>query len=667
MPHIPAILLKRTNTRGLVAYAHDILMTAISFGVSLYLRLGDGIQWFPLDRLLIGCGTFTVIGAAIYWRSGLYRGVWRYASIPDLTAIAKAVTLTLLIFLLVAFVWTRLETLPRSLPFINWLVLMALLGGPRLVYRIVRDRRLDMRMLANGNRRIPILLAGAGDGAELFIRSLTQSGGEEYRVVGIIAEKSRRVGQQIHGVSVLGTLDQLPQVLLDLKNTGEKPQRLILTKNDFDGSIVRQMFDQANERGVSLARVPNLTEFRSSDPDKVDIRPIDLEDLLGRPQTTLDRSSMRALIAGKRVLITGAGGSVGSELARQIVTFGPASLGLLDSSEYALYQIDGEVDGNTPTLSRRSIIADVRDAIRVEQVFTEFQPELVFHAAALKHVPLVEENCCEGIATNVFGTVNVADSCIKHGVSAMVQISTDKAINPTNIMGATKRVAEQYCQALDLDRGEKAGTNFVTVRFGNVLGSTGSVVPLFQKQLQDGGPLTVTHPDMTRYFMTIREAVELVLLASAIASPGVKEDGAIFVLDMGEPVRIMDLAEQMIRLAGYERGNGINIEITGCRPGEKLFEEIFHDSEEIVQTDTEGLLLATPRATSVGEITIALNELKAICEKIDQMEARQSLAVLVPEACLERNDSDDGAVAKEASPSPRIVEVPVAREDNAIS
>lgn len=629
-------LLKRTNMRGFIACAHDICMTALSFGVSIYLRLGDDIQWFPLDRLLIGCGTLTIIGAVIYWYAGLYQGVWRYASIPDLTAIAKAVTLTLLIFLLAAFVWTRLDALPRSLPFINWLVLMAFLGGPRLVYRIVRDRRFDLRRLSNGKRRISILLAGADDGAELFIRSLAQSGNADYRVAGIITESPRRVGQRIHGVSVLGTLDQLSSVIGKLKQSGDKPQRLILTKDSFDGAVVRSLFDQANRLGVRLARVPNVTEFRSGDPDEIDIRPIDVEDLLGRPQTTLDRSSMQMLIAGRRVLVTGAGGSIGSELVRQIATFGPSQMGLLDSSEYALYQIDREVAEGAGILSRLPIIADVRDDTRVEQVFTRFKPELVFHAAALKHVPLVEENCCEGISTNIFGTVNVANACVRHGVSTMVQISTDKAINPTNIMGATKRVAEQYCQALDLDRGKKDGTNFVTVRFGNVLGSTGSVVPLFQKQLQNGGPLTVTHPDMIRYFMTIREAVELVLLASAQANSDAKEDGTIYVLDMGEPVRIIDLAEQMIRLAGFEPGNGMDIEITGCRPGEKLFEEVFHGSEEIVQTDIDGLLLAAPRASSLEGLIKDLGALRAVCDENNEQAARKTLSTLVPEAELER-------------------------------
>ncbi len=631
---------KKTNARGIIAYAHDIVMTAVSFVASIYLRQGDDISRVLDEQLLAGGLTLTVIGAGVYWYTGLYRGIWRYASVRDLTAIAKAVSLTLLLFLMVMFVWTRLESLPRSLPFINWLVLMALLGGPRMAYRIARDRSLDFKDAPGGKRRIPVLLAGAGDGAELFIRALSQGGNAEYRVIGILSEKPQRVGQQIHGVPVIDTVSHFDAAVAAMTQQSEKPQRLILTKDDFDGATIRHLLDQCTMSGIKLGRMPRMTDFRPGGPENIDVRPVDVEDLLGRPQTSLDKTAMGQFIAGKRVLVTGAGGSIGSELVRQIATFRPIEIGLLDSSEFGLYQIDREVAESFPALNRRSLIADVRHAKRIDQVFGDFRPEIVFHAAALKHVPLVEENCCEGVTTNVLGTVNVANACIHHGVATMVQISTDKAINPTNIMGASKRIAEQYCQALDLDRENSVyGTNFVTVRFGNVLGSTGSVVPLFQRQLEYGGPLTVTHPDMTRYFMTVREAVELVLLASTVAQPGAAHAGKIFVLDMGEPVRIMDLAEQMIRLAGLEPGVDIEINVTGCRPGEKLFEEVFHGSEGIVQTDTDGLLLAAPRAALIDEVRTALDELRLICEKNDEAAVRQMLGKLVPEANLERSET----------------------------
>ncbi|NQV43891.1 MAG: polysaccharide biosynthesis protein [Rhodospirillales bacterium] len=631
-------MLSRFNARKLVVFGHDIIMTVLSFMLTVYLRIGDDAWTAQPDYFLSGAITIGVIGAVVYQRTGLYRGIWRYASVRDLAAITRAVSLTLLIFILVMFAWTRLEDLPRSAPFINWFVLMAMLGAPRLAYRVFRDRSFDFTDAPGGKRRIPVLLAGAGDGAEMFIRSLTRSRTSEYSIVGIVSEKSQRIGQQIHGISILGTLDDLPNIIENLSRSGNKPQRLVLTKDTFDGATVRRLFQLTGTLGLTLARVPDVTEFKTSDPDKpdkIEVRSIDVEDLLGRPQTVLDRAAMKALIANKRVLVTGAGGSIGGELVRQILTFGPMEIGLLENSEYALYQIEQNVANSEPSLARRAFITDVRDNVRVEHLFATFKPDLVFHAAALKHVPIVEYNCCEGILTNAIGTMNIADACVRHGVDTMVQISTDKAVNPTNVMGASKRVAEQYCQALDLAQKTPAGTNFVTVRFGNVLGSTGSVVPLFQKQLENGGPLTVTHPDMTRYFMTIREAVELVLVASATAERGEEQNGKIFVLDMGEPVRIIDLAEQMIRLAGLIPGRDIKIEVTGTRPGEKLFEELLLDTEGIVQTDISGLFLAAPRITPIDEIRKKMNELKSLCDQNDEPAVRRLLAKIVPEASLE--------------------------------
>ena len=610
-------------------------MTWASFGISIFLRLGTHSKWYLDEFLLPAGGALTLIAAIIYWRMGLYRGIWRYASVRDLTVLTKAVSLVILIFVMVMVVATRLEDLPRSVFLINWLVLLAMLGGPRLAYRIARDHRLDLKDAPNGKRRIPVLLAGAGDGAELFLRALSQGGAAEYRVERILSEKPQRVGQQIHGVRVMDTLENFPRTVARLELQGEKPQRLILTKDDFDGATVRHLLDQCRDLGIKLDRIPRMTEFRSGNPDEVEVRSIDVEDLLGRPQATLDKQAMQNFIEGRRILVTGAGGSIGSELVRQILAFGPSDIGLLELSEFGLYQIDQEASYQAPDVNRRSLIVDVCKSERVNQIFADFLPDVVFHAAALKHVPLVEENCCEGVSTNVFGTVNIADACIRYGVKTMVQISTDKAINPTNVMGASKRIAEKYCQALDLDRGGAEGTNFVTVRFGNVLGSTGSVVPLFQKQLVNGGPLTVTHPDMTRYFMTVREAVQLVLLASAKATIGAEQDGKIYVLDMGEPVRIMDLAEQMIRLAGFEPGKDIKIEITGCRPGEKLFEEILHDSENVIQTNTNGLLLAAPRTAQIDEIRTALEGLLSECKMNNESMVRQKLTELVPEANLE--------------------------------
>ena len=617
--------------RGYIAFAHDIVMAAVSFVVSLYLRLGDALFYYSPDLLIQGTIVFTAVSAAVFLFMGLYRGVWRYASVEDLMAITRTVTLTILVFLVAMFFWTRLEFLPRSLLIINWFVMMALLGGPRFLYRMLKDRSVSLKLDGTGRRRIPVLLAGAGDGAELFIRALSRPRDANYRVVGIVSERPTRVGRQIHGIEVMGTVDDLEAVTGQLAAAGTRPQRVILTTDDMDGARVRRLLDISDELGMTLARIPRLTDFKSGVGDKLEIKPIDVEDLLGRPQTALDRTAMQGLIEGRRVLITGAGGSIGSELVRQISDFAPAAIVLLDHSEFHLYSIDMELAGRHPELPREPVIADVRDRARLERVFAEGRPELVFHAAALKHVPMVEANICEGVMTNVIGSVNVAEACLAAGVRTLVMISTDKAVNPTNVMGATKRIAERYCQALDIRRGNADGTRFVTVRFGNVLGSTGSVVPLFQRQLAAGGPLTVTHPDMKRFFMTIREAVELVLQASALGSRGRQQEGKIFVLDMGEPVRILDLARQMIRLAGLRPEDDIAIQITGSRPGEKLGEEMFHGGENLVPTECADILLAAPRTADIEELRGAVAELAGACSAADTAQVMDLIRRLVPE------------------------------------
>jgi len=624
-------MLARITSRGTIAYAHDIVMAAVAFAVSMYLRVGDFVLLYPSDLLLQGTFTFTIIAAIVFRLMGLYRGVWRYASLSDLLAITRATTLVILIFLAVMFMWTRLDGLPRSLPFINWFVLMALLGGPRFLYRLYRDRRIDLRRDDFGRRRIPVLLVGSGDGAELFIRAVSRPRDGAYRVVGIVAERNSRVGRVIHGIEVVGTTDELAAVVGRLAERGKRPQRVVLTDEHMEGARVRQLLDETHALGMTLARIPSLTDFKAGVEDKVEIKPIAVEDLLGRPQTPLDRDAMRGLVAGRRVLVTGAGGSIGSELVRQISGFGPAEVVLLDSSEYQLYQIDLEIAEKHPALARRAVIADVRDRARLDTLFAATRPELVFHAAALKHVPLVEINPFEGLMTNVIGTANVADACRAAGVAVMVLISSDKAVNPTNVMGATKRIAEQVCQSLDLRRDGADGTRFVTVRFGNVLGSTGSVVPLFQRQLAGGGPLTITHPEMTRYFMTIREAVELVLEASALGVTRAEHAGRIFVLEMGQPVKILDLARQMIRLAGLKPDVDIKIEFVGLRPGEKLFEELFHSGEALVPTEYPGVMAAAPRTADADEIRRALKALAEACARADADTMGAIVRALVPE------------------------------------
>jgi len=602
--------MKTFSRRAVATYAHDIFMAGASFWLSLYLRLGEDIGHYSHTLIWQYDVAFMAVAAVVFYGVGLYRGIWRYASLPDLLGLARAVTLLILIYFPLAFVVTRLEGLPRSLFGLNWLVLMALLGGPRFVYRLLKDGSLK-NIVGNASGGIPILLIGAGEGADLFIRSTGRDAQQLYRVVGMVADDERRVGRAIGGIPVLGTVAELPQIVRRLDRRGQKPQRLILSGRAAEGDALHRLLDLANGLGIPLARLPRLTEFKDTREDASrTIEPIAIEDLLGRPQTVLDRDGMRALIAGKRVLVTGAGGTIGAELTRQIAAFGPARLILFDNGEYALYAIEREVIESFPNLPRRALIGDVRDSRRVDAVIAAERPDLVFHAAALKHVPMVEANPAEGVLTNAVGTRHVAEACRAHGVRAMVMISTDKAVNPANVMGASKRLAESICQALDiLEARRTGGTRFVTVRFGNVLGSTGSVVPLFQRQLAAGGPLTVTHPEISRYFMTTREAVELVLQASALATSDGEAHGKIFVLDMGQPVKIVDLARQMIRLAGKRPDHDVKIEFIGLRPGEKLHEELFHAQEPLVPTAAEGIRLAAPRTIDYAMLSRALDEL----------------------------------------------------------
>lgn len=565
--------------------------------------------------------------------TGVSRSLWRYSSIGDLLAIARAAALTSFAFFPLAFLLQRLDQVPRSVPIIQFMLMVGLLGGSRLIHRLWYSSHARPAR-GQPDERKPLLLVGAGARAASFIRTLAAMAAPPFRVVGIIDPHPQLTGRRIDGVPILGRLDELAQVVERLSRQGEHPSRLVVTE-PLNGSVLRKLAGTVEAAGMTMVRLPDPVELRNAtEEEKIQLQQIPLADLLGRPPVALDRELVENLLRGRRILVTGAGGSIGSELVRQVLRYQPGELVLLENGEYALYNIDKMVAESGAGVRCGSVLADIRDRDQVFKIFAEAQPDFILHAAALKHVPLVELNPVEGVRTNVLGTRNVADAALACGAKAMIQISTDKAVAPTSVMGASKRLAEFYCQALDMSaagRGPGRGApRFLTVRFGNVLGSSGSVVPLFRQQLAAGGPLTVTHPEIKRYFMTIPEAVELVLGAVACGIEKASSRGQIFVLDMGEPIRIADLAKQMIRLAGREPGRDIEIRFTGLRPGEKLFEELFDASEERLLPITKGVLTARPRSLDPAVLNQAINDLTQACQAYSAAKVLNVLERWVP-------------------------------------
>lgn len=625
-----------------VAVLHDIVMAVLSVPLA-------GLMVVRYDNMDIGNTAivallFGVFATICFHLVGLYRGIWRYASIRDLFNIVRATALSVVLFAPSTIMFLRDGGDAYTVPIMQWFLLMPMLGAPRIIYRAWKDGFLGNIFAPDKSEsRSNILMIGAGDAAEQFIRALKQNRIQGYRVVGLLDARDDRQGREIHGVPVLGKPEDLGAILDRLAATEKRPERLIFSEalpTAGDGKFLsaEDLAQKVEQYGLKVARLPSMTEFNeglAQGQGPLQLRPIAIEDLLGRPQARLDVAAIRDFVNGTSVLITGCGGTIGSELARQIASFGPSELILVDNGEFNLYSIDYDIRDRWPTLKVSSYICSIRDREALARIFDHHAPQLVFHAAALKHVPLVELNPCEGILTNVVGTRNVAECACAAGARAMVQISTDKAVNPTNVMGASKRLGEYYAQALDLiahaPREKKgSGTRFMTVRFGNVLGSSGSVVPLFRKQLERGGPLTVTHPDIKRYFMTVQEAVGLVLQASAHGMATEEGRGRIFVLDMGEPMKIADVARQMIRLANLEPDRDIRIVFSGLRPGEKLFEELFDRNEKPVETGIPGVMAAIPQPIDLSLLSKTIAHLEDLAKKGDEDGIIRTLASVVP-------------------------------------
>ena len=618
---------RHSTFRIAVNVALDGLLAASAVVVARLLLAPEADPTAPAWTVLWGAASLLLAGLPFR----LSVQYWRFAGPGDLLGVTAASLTGAALFSLVLH-GTGLSPPAPTFPAVHALALMVLLAAPRIFYRLLQEGA------AGGEGARPVVLVGAGDPADLFLRALAGDRNAPYRAVGLLSLGQAQTGRRIHGCPILGNVSDTAAVLARLRAQERLPAILVVTEPDMAGSVLADLMQAAEREGLRVARAPRLTAL---DPegrarDRLELKPVAIEDLLNRPQVPLDREGMARLVQGRRVLVTGAGGSIGSELARQVAALGPELLTLLDNGEYALWQIDLELGESHAGVPRRTVLADIRDEARMRAVFEEMRPELVFHAAALKHVPMVEANPAEGLLTNVAGTRIVADAARAAGATAMVLISTDKAVNPTSVMGASKRLAEMYCQGLDMTARRGGGMRCITVRFGNVLGSTGSVVPLFQRQLARGGPLTVTHPNMQRYFMTVREAVGLVLQASVAGSgEAAIPDGGIFVLDMGAPVKIVDLARQMIRLAGLRPELDVAIRFTGLRPGEKLFEELFHGSEKPVPTEYEGLLMASPRVTDVRLVASAIRDIEAAASAGTAAEGVAILARMVPEFALQ--------------------------------
>jgi len=595
-----------------VVFAHDLLWVPAAITIAYWVRFN--LDTIP-EGLLREYLYFMVIAipahALSFWIFGCYRGVWRFASVPDLVRIFWAGTSGLLLTLLGLFVVIRLHEIPRSVILLYPFVLICGAGGMRVLYRAVRDHGLKP---AFDNRK-HALIVGAGRAGEMLIRDLRRHG--PFFPAVIVDDDLAKRGQELHGVRVRGTVDDLPQLVEAMSIN-----IVLIAIPSANRETMDRIVALCNEAAVEFRTLPSIEELAEDQADASRLRAVTVEDLLGRDQNALDDDAIERLIHDRCVMVTGGGGSIGSELCRQIAAHHPQALIVVDNSEFNLYRAELELMKKFPAMELRAVLGDVRNASLVEKLFARFNPAIVFHAAAYKHVPIVEENPCQGVDNNVLGTRIVADAAVRHGAERFVLISTDKTVNPTSVMGATKRVAELYCQNL----GRNSGTQFVTTRFGNVLASCGSVVPLFEEQIRNGGPVTVTDPEVTRYFMTIQEAVGLILQAALIG-----RGGEIFVMDMGRPIRIRELAEKMVRLAGKVPDRDIMITYTGLRPGEKLHEELFYASEELVPTAHPKLMQASSFPADWNWIANGMDALEKAVAAGDSAEAVECLRQLVPE------------------------------------
>jgi len=626
-------LLRNFTPRMVLILVHDLLATAAAVLASFYIRfeeLGLAQRW---QLLAIVLPAFVVYAGFVFAFFGLYKTKWRFVSVPDLINIVRvasvlAVTLLVLDYVLLSPNFYGTFFFGKITILLYWFLQMFFLAGSRVAYRYFRyTRTLHHAKVENA---APVLVLGRAADAEVLLRAIESGAVKKVRPVGILSPSRADQGQTIRSVGVLGDFDDLERVVADLANRGTVVSRVVLTPIALAPEAGPEaILMRARRLGLATSRLPSLDEGGEA----LRLAPVNVEDLLLRPSVKIDYRRLENFVRGKAVVVTGGGGSIGAEICDRLVTFGVARLLVIENSEPALHGVLEQLQAKQAPATIDGRIADIRDRDRMMRLIGQFKPDIVFHAAALKHVPLLERDWDEGIKTNVFGSLNVADAAVAAGAEAMVMISTDKAIEPISVLGATKRFAEMYCQALDADiakrtQGARSAMRLIAVRFGNVLASNGSVVPKFKAQIEAGGPVTVTHPDMVRYFMTIREACDLVVTAASHALGPESSDVSVYVLNMGQPVKIVDLAERMIRLSGLEPGKDVDIVFTGVRPGERMNEILFAREEPIAEIGIDGIVAARPVRPSLDMMRAWMGEL----EKSLSREERESIYRVLHEA-----------------------------------
>lgn len=617
----------------LIAMSNDFIFAALCFYGAIAIRYGElSVPGVPLSKIIFLCTLATIVQSSCFYFSGIYKGIWRYSSTYDLIRLVRGVTIAVLMTLAAISLTNRLESLPRTVFFIDWLLLIMTLGGSRFSYRIWRD---NISLKRDSTEFDKVIIFGANDTGEKLLREIKASPHLQLHVVAIIDNDNTKKGRSIHGVPVFSPVNRLYDIAKKYHVS-----KVLIADPRIQGKEIRKIVDAGKDLQLEYKTLPKYSDFINGKASLSQLKSLEPEDLLGREEVILDNTSLSTMSEGKTILITGAGGSIGSELCRQIAKFNPHKIIFFEQSEYNLYALEKDIKALYPTLNYHCLIGDIRNESDLDFAFAKYRPEIVLHAAAYKHVPMMEANPIEAVKTNVLGTINVSNFSLKYNVERFVMISTDKAVNPTNIMGATKRVAETYCQYIQK---KSVDTKFLMVRFGNVLGSSGSVIPLFKEQIEKGGPITVTHKDIKRYFMSIPEASRLVLQAGALGT-----GGEVFVLDMGSPVKIVDLAKQMILMSGLKVDEDIKIEFTGLRPGEKLYEELLLSGEGSLPT-LHPLVKVAQAQGPVEDFTQKLKTLLAMDSNTDTNDIKRQVKLLVPEYFPNRDEIQEAQLSNNST------------------